>query len=237
MLGESKVTTTKKPTAKQGLKHAEEFLKAIKKALKHAEAIEATVEEYQQVEGDGYPDDPPLLKANSEWIVPKKKIEGFRSLMNFFRRAIFGVDCDSDNAVFFSICDRTREENFLPTCHVPRVDWEDASLYKRYDQLRKARLIVSSAQGRVDIMERCLDEDLQKIIRKDDRLRKAKNCPTCRGKGWIESDQETWEALDYGAKCRTGEFGCKWRHWDGKNNRGKGPYRLFCECQEDEEGD
>lgn len=228
------MTATKKPTAKQGLKHAEEFLKAIKKAMKHAEAIEATVEEYQQVEGDNLP---PLLKSTSDWAVPKKDIAAMRSLMNFFRRAIFGVDCDSDNAVFFSICDRTREENFLPTCHVPRVDWDDASLYKRYEQLRKARLIVSSAQGRVDIMERCLDEDLQKIIKKDDRLRKSKNCPTCRGKGWVESDQETWEALDYYQKCLTGDLGCKWRHWDHENNRGKGPYRLFCECQKDDDDD
>jgi hypothetical protein len=161
------------------------------------------------------------------WPHPAEKINAFRTLVDFARMAILGSDSDGDCQVKFRILDRKREEDTLPWCRVPSSDW-DGPIGKRYQALENARLIAASAQSLVKRLEEGLDRDVKEIVQKHDMKIKARYCDVCKGKGWVETDKDTWVGLDYGEKCKTKIIGCQY-----SNDRP--PYRIFCECQQMEE--
>jgi hypothetical protein len=213
----------------EDLNNAKVFLDAVHRALENAEGINKATNEWTRQEGELYNTAPPLLKQSVSWLeaVDPDTFKKFNLLVDFMRDALFGVDCDNDSAVRFATVDMAREENFLPTCTVKRVDYDDP-LIDRHRQIELMELNIASLQERLRGTKRCFDEDLKKKLRADERIRKAKGCETCQGKGWVKTTFEVWSALDYGAKCRTADIGCDFRL---KEDRRGAKYRLFCSCQ------
>jgi hypothetical protein len=205
----------------------ERLLTAVKEAFPNIEVILKTTTAYSADRMTA----PPLLKTGYNWDVDPETFKQFKSMVNFLNNAIFGVDCDSDPAVLFRFVDRSREENFLPSVRVPRVR-DHGSLAKRYQQLSLAEMNLASAQTRVNDMRRMIDRDLRELVEKEDRKSKAQDCDTCKGKGWVKTDQATWRALSYTEQCRTRAIGCNVQ--EGGEHK---VYRLFCECQKEEAGD
>ena len=218
-----------------GIKRAKKFLKAVREALKHAKAIHATVSVYPEVEGKPYRDSPPLLKESAGWEVDPEEFEAFEYLVHFMSEAIFGVDCDSDSAVRMAFVNMQQHENFLPPCRVERIDWDErGDLLRRQRQIELVKIIINSARSRLEGMERCYEDDLKKFLRYHQRLKLAKGCATCDGKGWVDTDWETWNALDYQEKCRTEDIGCDRNLKEPPTNRySRAKLRLFCECQKE----
>lgn len=205
---------------------AERLLHAVTEALPQIDNILKTTDEWS----DDLKTKPPLLRTSYSYrdAVDPETFKQFSTLIDFLRMAVFGVDCDCDPAIRFDLLDRSREEDFLPACRVPRVG-DDASIAKRFQQLELARINLKCIQSTVERMEKNFEADLKEIIKKDDRRQKAKDCETCKGKGWIETDAATWHALDYGEKCRTADIGCDFRA--KPDNKYYKTFRLFCECQ------
>jgi len=216
------------------LKRAKKFLKAVREALKHVDEIHDTTNEWTENEKTGATKAPPLLKQSATWsdAVDPETFERFEKLVDFMRDALFGVDCDCDSAVSFVIVDRAREETQLPISRVPRVGW-DEPLIKQYRQLRALKLNLSCLQERVSAKERGLEEDISKLLRKEERLSKAEGCHVCLGKGWVDTDFETWNALDFQEKCKTEEIGCNRNVTEAPKScySRRTKFRLFCECQ------
>lgn len=211
------------------LKAAKKFLAAVNEALEAADEIHKTTSDWS----DSGNKEPPLLRTTASYkdAVDKETFRRFDLLIDFMRDAVFGVDCDYDSAVRYEIVDLARYENFLSGVSVPRVDRQDP-LDKQLRQLELARIVKSCVDERVQRIERCvLEGDLKVAVKQFSIQRRALNCKTCKGKGWTETTKEKWEALDYGERCRTSDIGCDYR----KDSRG--PYRLFCECQKDEDVD
>lgn len=178
---------------------------------------------------------PPLLKQSASWrdAVDPKTFKQFGKLIDFLRDALFGVDCDNDSAVQFVLRDCGREEDFLPSFRVPRIG-DRATIRQRFEQLELAKSNLKCIQSRIESMERVFMEmDLKKIIQQEDRRQKAKDCTVCKGKGWIETDADTWHALDYGEKCRTADIGCNYTA--KPTDKYYKTFRLFCECQNESE--
>lgn len=219
------------------LARAQRLLRAVEEALPHVDSILKTTDLWCKRPGaksDYDRDPPPLLKQSATWreAVDPETLKQFSTLIDFLRMALFGVDCDNDTAVRFVLRDVGREEDFLPSVRVPRVKG-DSSVAKRFHQLEMAKINLKCVQSRVEQLERSFESDLKEIVKRDDRLRKAKNCKTCKGKGWVETDAATWHALDYGEKCRTGDIGCDFRA--KPEDKYYKTFRLFCECQKEEE--
>lgn len=215
----------------KGLPAAERLLAAVNEAMENVDEIVKCTDEWQQ-EDSNYPSAPPLLKQSASWsdAVDKGTYDKFQKLVGFLTDALFGVDCDSDSAVRFQFVNMAQEENFLPRVTVKRVRYE-APLDKRLYQVELVKMIRDSVQERLNTMERTLDQDIKKVVRRDCIEQRARGCRVCKGKGWVETDKATWEALDYGERCRTSEIGCNYQ-------RGStGPYRLFCACQKNDDID
>lgn len=218
-------TTTKPDTSR-----AKEFLRAVKKALKHAKEIHNASSEWTTDEKKGYAKKPPMLRTTSNWEVDDDTFEAFELLVDFMSNALFGVDCDSDSAVLIAMVNRKKHENFLPTCRVPRMDWNDPDLLKRFRQLSLAQIVMHSWRERYETMERGFMADVETHLKEQKRLRLAKGCELCAGNGWTDTDYVTWNALDWQTKCQTALIGCD-PHT--KEERSRGTYRIFCGCQQE----
>jgi len=208
------MTKTKKKFSPKKLKAA------LEEAMEHPKEIEKSLAWVNS----SLPD---IIPSHADWPHTEEKIEAFRALVEFARMTIFGVDCDSDCQIRYRIQDRKREEDFLPMLRVPRVDW-DGPVYPQFRAVSNAKAIAASAQSTVERMEKGLQHDIEEIVQLHDLKRKAKYCDICGRKGWVDTDKDTWVNLDYGVKCQTKILGCNFRD-------DKPPYRIFCECQEDEE--
>lgn len=210
-----------------GLPAAQKLMSAIREALESVDEIVRCSEEWDETAGD-YPSPPPMLKQSASYkeAVDPKDLKKFESLVSFMTDVLFGVDCDNDHAVRFQFVDQGREENLLPGFIVRRVPYE-APLDKRLRQVEIVKTIRDGVNERLKRMEASIDDDLKKVVRATCIKQRARDCHVCKGKGWVATDKDTWEALDYGERCRTKEIGCNWQ------KDSTGPYRLFCACQED----
>jgi hypothetical protein len=239
-----KTKPKKEPKEEQGytpedLARAERLLRAVTEALPQIDNILKTANEWRKREGsssDWDREPPPLMRQSASYrdAVDPATFEQFSTLIDFLRMSVFGVDCDNDPAVRFVLQDRGREEDFLPSFRVPRVK-DRASLSKRFEQLELAKMNLQCMKSTVDRMEKSFERDLTAVVLLDDLLQKAKDCTVCKGKGWVETDRDTWFALDYGARCRTADIGCDYTA--KPEDEYYKTFRLFCECQNESEDD
>lgn len=220
----------RKKTEYPGLPAAKRLMDAVNEALENVDEIVACSEHWSE-DGD-HLEAPPLLKQSACYkeAVDPAILKKFEGLVSFMTDVLFGVDCDNDHAVRFQIVDQGREENFLPDIVIKRLGYK-APIDKQMRQVELVKMIRDSVSERLKRMERCLEEDLKEVITRISIKRRAKDCPLCKGKGWVETDAATWEALDYGERCHTKEIGCNWQ------KDSTGPYRLFCACQKSEDDD
>lgn len=200
------------------LKHGQDFLDAIHKAMENIDDVDASV--------NAYTDDgcvaPPLATRCSSYkdAIDEDKFEKMERLVQFMTVALFGRDCDSDSVVRFSLVHLGTHENLLPIWRVPKVDdWDDPL----EDRLRNCELVQNILDGvkeKLKFKKRGIDEDIKKIIKKDARLSAAKDCSRCRGKGWVEKNASV-KSTSYNVYCENWGIGAK----------RDGPYRFPCKCQ------
>ena len=204
------------------LKHGQDFLDAVHKAMENIDDVVATVNEYSDTH-----DYPPLAASYTSRrdAIDEEKLEKLESLVHFLTRALFGRDCDNDPVVCFSLVHLGTHENFLPFWKVPKVDDFDDSLEDRLRNYRLAKRILETVQTTVDRKKRFIDEDVERVIKTQSMLKAAEQCDTCRGKGWIKSTKKTYEKHSYGVYCENWGIGA-YRN---------GPYRVPCKCQKERE--
>jgi hypothetical protein len=198
------------------LKHGQDFLDAINKAMEHVDDVVATVNEY----GENH-DYPPLAASytSRKDAIDVEKMKKMEDLVYFMTRALFGRDCDNDSVVAFSMVHLGSHEDFLPFWRVKRVDDWDDPLEARLRNVELVQNILDNVKEKLRFKKKGIEEDVKKIIRKDARLTAAKDCPNCRGKGWEDAGKQ--ESTSYKVYCENWGIGAK----------RDGPYRFPCECQ------
>jgi len=173
---------------------AKGFLKLVEQALGNIDVLE------KAISWDSKYGTPDLVPSTRGWQVDEDQFARFESLVDFLRLTLFGTDEDGryrDAAVRVRCVDRSREQSVLPHCRVPRLRGRDEfSIRAIHKALESARINASGNNSLVERLERTLQSRLRDQWDAEDRVARAKGCPSCGEKGYVKVTLDEWFNMD-----------------------------------------